>query len=62
MPQETDACILTDRLMREADWDIEGKANVSTEEATRAPRRRRLRGQAVAPITRRRTRVAARSL
>ena len=33
MPQETDARILIDRLLREAGWDIEDKARVSTEEA-----------------------------
>lgn len=33
MPQETDARILIDRLLREAGWDVEDKAQVSTEEA-----------------------------
>ncbi len=37
MPQETDARIIIDRLLREAGWDIEDKAQVSTEEATRDP-------------------------
>ena len=32
MPQETDARILIDRLLREADWNVEDKAQVSTEE------------------------------
>jgi type I restriction enzyme R subunit len=32
MPQETDARIVIDRLLREAGWDIENKAEVSTEE------------------------------
>lgn len=31
---ETDARIIIDRLLREADWDIEDKAQVSMEEAT----------------------------
>jgi predicted type IV restriction endonuclease len=33
MPHETDARIIIDRLLREADWDIEDKAQVSTEQA-----------------------------
>lgn len=33
MPNETDARIVVDRLLREADWDIEDKSQVSTEEA-----------------------------
>jgi len=33
MPHETDARIIIDRLLRDADWDIEDKAQVSTEEA-----------------------------
>ncbi|MGQ0601440.1 MAG: DEAD/DEAH box helicase family protein [Anaerolineales bacterium] len=33
MPNETDARIIIDRLLREADWEIEDKAQVSTEEA-----------------------------
>jgi type I site-specific restriction endonuclease len=33
MPNETDARIIIDRLLRDADWDIEDKAQVSTEEA-----------------------------
>jgi predicted type IV restriction endonuclease len=33
MSNETDARIIIDRLLRDADWDIEGKAQVSTEEA-----------------------------
>lgn len=33
MANETDARIIIDRLLREADWDIEDKAQVSTEEA-----------------------------
>lgn len=33
MPTEADARIVVDRLLREADWDIEDKAVVSTEEA-----------------------------
>jgi predicted type IV restriction endonuclease len=33
MPQETDARIIIDRLLREADWDVEDKSQVSTEEA-----------------------------
>lgn len=33
MSNEADARIIIDRLLREADWDIEGKAQVSTEEA-----------------------------
>ncbi len=32
MPQETDARIVIDRLLKEAGWDIENKAQVSTEE------------------------------
>ncbi|MBN1887475.1 MAG: DEAD/DEAH box helicase family protein [Thermoflexales bacterium] len=38
MPQETDARIVIDRLLREAGWDIEDKAQVSTEEAVTAGR------------------------
>lgn len=34
MPTEADARIVVDRLLREADWDIEKKSVVSTEEAT----------------------------
>lgn len=34
MPQETDARIIIDRLLREAGWDIENKSQVSTEEIT----------------------------
>ncbi len=33
MPNEADARIVVDRLLREADWDIENKSVVSTEEA-----------------------------
>jgi len=33
MSNETDARIVIDRLLRDADWDIEDKAQVSTEEA-----------------------------
>jgi type I restriction enzyme R subunit len=33
MPTEADARIIVDRLLREADWDIEDKSQVSTEEA-----------------------------
>ena len=33
MPQETDARLIVDRLLREAGWDIEDKAQVSTEES-----------------------------
>src|SRR5208282_1468835 len=33
MPTEADARIVVDRLLREADWDIENKSVVSTEEA-----------------------------
>jgi hypothetical protein len=33
MSNEPDARIIIDRLLREADWDIEDKAQVSTEEA-----------------------------
>jgi predicted type IV restriction endonuclease len=33
MSNETDARIVIDRLLRGADWDIEDKAQVSTEEA-----------------------------
>lgn len=33
MSKETDARIVVDRLLREAGWDIENKAVVSTEEA-----------------------------
>ena len=33
MPTEADARIVVDRLLREADWDIENKSIVSTEEA-----------------------------
>ena len=33
MPQESDVRIIIDRLLREADWDIEDKAQLSTEEA-----------------------------
>lgn len=32
MPQETDARIVIDRRLREADWNVEDKAQVSTEE------------------------------
>lgn len=32
MPTEADARIVVDRLLREADWDIENKAAVATEE------------------------------
>jgi type I restriction enzyme R subunit len=32
MPQESDARIVIDRLLREAGWDLENKAQVSTEE------------------------------
>jgi predicted type IV restriction endonuclease len=32
MTRETDARIVIDRLLREAQWDIENKAQVSTEE------------------------------
>jgi type I site-specific restriction endonuclease len=32
MPQETDARILIDRLLREAGWNVEDRAQVSTEE------------------------------
>jgi len=35
MPQETDARIVIDRLLREAGWDIENKSQVSTEEPAR---------------------------
>lgn len=35
MSQETDARIIIDRLLREAAWDIENKAQVSTEEPTK---------------------------
>jgi hypothetical protein len=31
MPNETDARIIIDRLLRDAEWDIEDKAQVSTE-------------------------------
>ena len=34
MSNEADARIIIDRLLREADWDIEDKAQVSTEAAT----------------------------
>ena len=34
MPSEADARIVVDRLLREADWDIEDKSQVSTEEAS----------------------------
>jgi len=34
MPTEADARIVVDRLLREAGWDIEDKAWVSTEEAS----------------------------
>jgi len=34
MSQETEVHIIIDRLLREADWAIEDKAQVSTEEAT----------------------------
>jgi len=34
MPNETDARIIIDRLLRDAEWDIEDKARGSTEEAT----------------------------
>jgi type I site-specific restriction endonuclease len=34
MSNETDARIIIDRLLRDAEWDIEDKAQVSTEEAT----------------------------
>ena len=37
MPTEADARIVVDRLLREADWDIETKSVVSTEEAAAAP-------------------------
>jgi hypothetical protein len=33
MTTEADARIIVDRLLREADWDIEDKSQVSTEEA-----------------------------
>ena len=33
MPNETDVRIIIDRLLHDADWDIEDKAQVSTEEA-----------------------------
>src|SRR5512147_2370432 len=33
MSNEADSRIIIDRLLREADWDIEDKAQVSTEEA-----------------------------
>ncbi len=33
MPNEADARIIIDRLLREADWSIEDKAQVSIEEA-----------------------------
>lgn len=33
MPSEADARIVLDRLLREAGWDVEDKAQVSTEEA-----------------------------
>lgn len=33
MSHETDARIIIDRLLREADWDVEDKSQVSTEEA-----------------------------
>lgn len=33
MPTEADARIVVDRLLREADWNIENKSVVSTEEA-----------------------------
>lgn len=32
MPSEADARIVVDRLLREADWDVENKSVVSTEE------------------------------
>ena len=34
MTTEADARIVVDRLLREADWDIEDKSQVSTEEPT----------------------------
>jgi type I site-specific restriction endonuclease len=37
MPQETDARIIIDRLLREAGWDVEDKAQVSTEEPAADP-------------------------
>ncbi len=33
MPTEADARIVVDRLLKEAGWDIENKAQVATEEA-----------------------------
>ena len=33
MQKESDARIIIDRLLREADWNIEDKSQVSTEEA-----------------------------
>ena len=35
MPQETDARIVIDRLLREAGWDVENKSQVSTEEPSK---------------------------
>lgn len=35
MPNETDARIVVDRLLREAGWDIENKSQVSTEEPSK---------------------------
>lgn len=35
MTRETDARIVIDRLLKEAKWDIENKAQVSTEEPTK---------------------------
>ena len=45
MPTEADARIVVDRLLREADWDIEDKSQVSPKPSVENYERRNLRAE-----------------